>query len=354
MTDNGMLFFCLSFEFCTTSLTLNIADHSILSVTHTASSTFNSPRVPPSRVMMPPTPVMYLRAHSAPPFNLRDDFHFPGSTSPADHESRSTTVPQRFIRTTFSASSTPISSLLELQEEQPRHIPRPPNAFMLYRSDFLKRRAIPEEIERRQQNLSRIAGQCWRMLSAEEKAVWNNKAAEVAAAHHAKYPDYKFRPVRKGAKKQTGKKIDKPLKSGASRGRGSGKLTRESDIVESSIGPARRPCRSHARPSPYDGGLSASLQLPITPSMTVSPSASPPSLNPLLYPIAPFDGSAGAAAFDNTSQVQIPHCQDILSLAPTLSQYSVFSSGKTPADIIQDLTLVRQLLSFSRNLLISP
>ncbi|KIK97983.1 hypothetical protein PAXRUDRAFT_95391, partial [Paxillus rubicundulus Ve08.2h10] len=76
-------------------------------------------------------------------------------------------------------------------------IPRPPNAFMLYRSDFLKRRTIPPEVEKRQQNLSRIAGQCWNMLPDDEKAVWHDKAAAVQAAHYAKYPFYKFKPSRK-------------------------------------------------------------------------------------------------------------------------------------------------------------
>ncbi|KAI6105639.1 high mobility group box domain-containing protein, partial [Pisolithus sp. B1] len=69
---------------------------------------------------------------------------------------------------------------------------RPPNAFLLYRSDFLKRRTIPREVEKRQQNLSRIIGECWNTLSAEEKAVWREKAAAVTAAHQAKYPHYKF------------------------------------------------------------------------------------------------------------------------------------------------------------------
>ncbi|KIJ69992.1 hypothetical protein HYDPIDRAFT_51118, partial [Hydnomerulius pinastri MD-312] len=69
---------------------------------------------------------------------------------------------------------------------------RPPNAFMLYRSDFLKRRTVPREVEKRQQNLSRIAGQCWNMLPEREKAIWHDKAAAVQAAHHAKYPHYRF------------------------------------------------------------------------------------------------------------------------------------------------------------------
>ncbi|KIM68589.1 hypothetical protein SCLCIDRAFT_6962 [Scleroderma citrinum Foug A] len=284
---------------------------------------------------MPPDSAVHFRAHSAPPLTFQ--------TGSAPMAAPPTPVPQWFIRTTFSASSTPISSLQELPQEQTEHIPRPPNSFMLYRSDFLKKRTIPEEVEKRQQNLSRIAGQCWKMLSAGERAIWNDKAAAVAAAHHAKYPDYKFRPIRKGARKHVGKKTDKSSKSGASKGRSSGGLLTGTEVLESSIGPARRSpiARRYVRQSPYDESISAPLQPPITSSMTISPSASPLSLNPLLYPLTSLDGPASAATFDDdASAMQVPHCQDILGLEQTLCQYSsIFSSGKTLSEMVQDLSV---------------
>ncbi|KAJ7283712.1 hypothetical protein C8J57DRAFT_742854 [Mycena rebaudengoi] len=79
-----------------------------------------------------------------------------------------------------------------------KHIPRPPNAFILYRSDFLKRGIIPADVERRQQNLSRVAGQCWNMLPAEEKMEWQAKAAERSARHQREYPNYHFKPSPRG------------------------------------------------------------------------------------------------------------------------------------------------------------
>ncbi|EGO28384.1 hypothetical protein SERLADRAFT_346362, partial [Serpula lacrymans var. lacrymans S7.9] len=69
---------------------------------------------------------------------------------------------------------------------------RPPNAFMLYCSDFLKKGIIPSHIERQQQNLSRVVGECWNMLPVEEKASWDKKATEAQAAHLAQHPNYKF------------------------------------------------------------------------------------------------------------------------------------------------------------------
>lgn len=76
------------------------------------------------------------------------------------------------------------------KRDAPKRIPRPPNAFILYRSDFLKNRVIPPEVEKRQQNLSRIAGQCWNILPETEKAIWFSKAAVVRAEHRAKYPSH--------------------------------------------------------------------------------------------------------------------------------------------------------------------
>ncbi|KAJ7368242.1 hypothetical protein DFH08DRAFT_947178 [Mycena albidolilacea] len=81
---------------------------------------------------------------------------------------------------------------------QSRRIPRPPNAFILYRSDLLKSGKIPENMERRQQNLSRVAGECWNLLKPHEKQVWQELAAERAAIHQLEYPNYHFKPSPRG------------------------------------------------------------------------------------------------------------------------------------------------------------
>jgi len=81
------------------------------------------------------------------------------------------------------------------------HVPRPPNAFMLFRSDFLKRGIIPSTVERRQQQLSRIAGQCWNLLPQEEKMEWQERATEVLIEHQKRNPNYKFTPSPRGSRR---------------------------------------------------------------------------------------------------------------------------------------------------------
>ena len=97
----------------------------------------------------------------------------------------------------------------ECHSQQPKRIPRAPNAFFLYRSDFLKRGLIPPEVEKRQQNLSRIAGQCWKMLPDTEKAIWYGKAATLRTEYYFRHSssntgpsrNYKNRPSAKDKKR---------------------------------------------------------------------------------------------------------------------------------------------------------
>lgn len=70
---------------------------------------------------------------------------------------------------------------------------------MLFRSDFLKKGDIPSDIERRQQTLSKVAGEVWNAMRTEEKNKWHEKAAEHLLLHQKMYPDYKFTPARRGA-----------------------------------------------------------------------------------------------------------------------------------------------------------
>ncbi|KAG6821227.1 hypothetical protein H0H93_002337 [Arthromyces matolae] len=76
---------------------------------------------------------------------------------------------------------------------------------MLFRSDLLKRRCIPDHVERRQQHLSRVAGQSWNALGPKEKAFWQEKAAQVLLEHQLKNPNYKFTPAPRGSRRGKGK-----------------------------------------------------------------------------------------------------------------------------------------------------
>ncbi|KAF8069252.1 hypothetical protein FPV67DRAFT_1491669 [Lyophyllum atratum] len=88
------------------------------------------------------------------------------------------------------------------------YIPRPPNAFMLFRADFVRQKHVPGTIETNHGSLSKIIGNCWRALPLEEKKVWEVKAKHAKAEHKARYPEYRFRPVHNKNKE---KKKEKPV-----------------------------------------------------------------------------------------------------------------------------------------------
>lgn len=72
-------------------------------------------------------------------------------------------------------------------------IPRPPNAFMLFAQE--KRRSVAaENPNENNQRVSSRLGKLWRSLSAADKEPYQRRAAEAAAVHRRKYPDYVYNP----------------------------------------------------------------------------------------------------------------------------------------------------------------
>lgn len=80
--------------------------------------------------------------------------------------------------------------------KDPKHIPRPPNAFIIFRSELCARFKELPVFERRHRQLSQICGEAWRSLSPEQKRSYEDRATAAAAAHMAKYPWYAYSPRR--------------------------------------------------------------------------------------------------------------------------------------------------------------
>ncbi|KAH9061839.1 hypothetical protein EDB83DRAFT_2315603 [Lactarius deliciosus] len=74
------------------------------------------------------------------------------------------------------------------------HIPRPPNAFILFRSSFIKSESVPGNIEGNHSTLSKIIGIVWKTLPPAERELWEKRAVQAQADHRARYPDWRFRP----------------------------------------------------------------------------------------------------------------------------------------------------------------
>ncbi|KAF5356157.1 hypothetical protein D9756_003981 [Leucocoprinus leucothites] len=74
-------------------------------------------------------------------------------------------------------------------------IPRPRNAFMLFRSAFHREKRLAKTIEKDHRHISRIIGLCWAELPEAEKDVWRQKAELEKQQHALAYPEYRFKPT---------------------------------------------------------------------------------------------------------------------------------------------------------------
>jgi len=74
------------------------------------------------------------------------------------------------------------------------HIPRPPNAFILFRSSFIKAQHVSQDVETNHSTLSKIIGITWKNLPESERQTWHEQAKKAQEQHRRKFPQYAFRP----------------------------------------------------------------------------------------------------------------------------------------------------------------
>lgn len=80
-------------------------------------------------------------------------------------------------------------------------IPRPRNAFILFRQKYHQSVLDEGSVIRTNPEVSRELGRRWRALLADDKDHWNNLAEEEKKNHAKKYPGYRYTPRRNGKNK---------------------------------------------------------------------------------------------------------------------------------------------------------
>lgn len=93
-----------------------------------------------------------------------------------------------------STGSPDFSSHVCLCQPEPK-IPRPRNAFILYRQHH-QQAIIARKPGLNNPDISKIIGEQWKAESEEQKKVWQDLAQEEKARHHEQYPDYRYQPRR--------------------------------------------------------------------------------------------------------------------------------------------------------------
>ena len=95
----------------------------------------------------------------------------------------------------------PIRNPVNRKHVQP---PRPPNAWILYRSE--KIRTLPPlqpgEARRGQADVSRMISEMWKNETEEERSRYERMAEQKKAEHQQKYPGYRFQPQKKEEKQR--------------------------------------------------------------------------------------------------------------------------------------------------------
>ncbi|KAG1727601.1 hypothetical protein EDB19DRAFT_1833027 [Suillus lakei] len=91
----------------------------------------------------------------------------------------------------------------EVKAAQPQP-PRPPNAWILYRSDKIKvlPPAAPGQRTRAQADVSKLISDMWRNESEAVKLEYERLADARKAEHQRLYPDYRFQPMKKEEKER--------------------------------------------------------------------------------------------------------------------------------------------------------
>jgi HMG (high mobility group) box len=81
--------------------------------------------------------------------------------------------------------------------------PRPPNAWILYRSDRVREMPPPLPGQMRTQaDVSRAISEQWKNESEVTRAEYERRAEMKKAEHHAQFPDYRFQPKSKEQKER--------------------------------------------------------------------------------------------------------------------------------------------------------
>lgn len=98
----------------------------------------------------------------------------------------------------------PTKRLTSSPDPGPSRPPRPPNAWIMFRSDIWKALPPPPpgEAHLPQAVISKIIAKMWQKESPETRAYYEHKSEVQRAEHCARHPDYRFHPTKNAEKKR--------------------------------------------------------------------------------------------------------------------------------------------------------
>lgn len=97
-------------------------------------------------------------------------------------------------------SKTPYSDATQCRKKRDRtspHVRRPMNAFMVY-AQLERNRMLELSPNLHNAEISKTLGRKWKLMSGEEKKPFVEEAALLKAMHLLEFPEYKYRPKKRG------------------------------------------------------------------------------------------------------------------------------------------------------------
>ena len=120
--------------------------------------------------------------------------HFVVDPSPSGRELRPRSRPNPASSSDVQPAPPPPAKKSHARKQPEGHIPRPRNAFILFRCDFVAQKKIPASVEPDHRNISRIVGRVWKAMSDEERRPWVENAKKERETHKRLYPQYRYSP----------------------------------------------------------------------------------------------------------------------------------------------------------------
>jgi hypothetical protein len=234
----------------------------------------------------------------------------------------------RLPSTTLSTMAGPVrSSTSDNRLVQP---PRPPNAWILYRSDKLRELppTAPGIPRRAQAEVSKLISNMWKTESEDVRTQYERRADAKKAEHQAMYPGYRFQPMKKEEKDRL--REEKRLEKERERAQSKRTRTRSTPYAAGYVPPTGSyPSQFYPQEMQYG---------PAGPSPPISAAASPTDTGPYHESLYAHDERTDSQSVDASSGIYPPPLNTNLpssSSVPTSPLYPhampLQSQGSWPA-----------------------